>query len=221
MPLQPNGERPFDPDPSHKPDDGFLIAGMLGGDSAALRELMNRYDRLVRYTIFRQARDRCTRDPQWLDSIASESWSGFVRSMQRAGEQPPKSAAAYLARLARNRTISAMRQLPAESDPAVVEAGDDLESMSVSLDDPLSELTRIEDLDTLQSCLSELDDRSRALTGQLEAITDRRWREAAEALGLKESTLRSRWKSVVERLSRCLERKTGKQFAPGDDRSDL
>ena len=65
-------------------DEAYLVQSVLGGDPAALRELMSRYDRLVRYAVFRAARDRCRKDPEWLDSIGSATWAGFVQSLNRS-----------------------------------------------------------------------------------------------------------------------------------------
>ena len=98
-----------DPASSGGPDDAFLIASMLGGDPAALNKLIERYDRLVRYTVLKMSRSRCLRDPDWLDTIASDTWTGFVRSLQRSPDNRPKSVRAYLVQTARNRCTSAMR----------------------------------------------------------------------------------------------------------------
>ena len=196
------------------PDDEFLIAGMLGGDAAALNKLIERYDRLVRYTILRQSADRCRRDPQWLESVASTTWEGFVRSLQRDPELRPRSVAAYLTQIARNQCISALRSASAsyeaiglgdEADPFVIEA---------KLEEPSEALSRMESLATLRGCLAELDEDGRMMATQLPAITERRWRDAAAALGITESTLRSRWKKTLASLRRCVRRKTGESFAP-------
>ena len=105
-----SGDTSAEHDQTSGPDDGFLVASLLGGDSAALSKLMERYDRLVRYTIFRVARGLCERDPDWLESVASDTWAGFVQSMRREAGGRPQSMKAYLAQIARNRAVSAMRQ---------------------------------------------------------------------------------------------------------------
>ena len=196
-------------DPSRTPGDDFLIAGVLGGDAAALDKLIERYDRLVRYTVLRATPDRCRQDPQWLDSIASATWAGFVRSVRRSPDDPPQSVAAYLARIARNQCATALRQAspPVES----LDRGEDEDPLdtSVELEEPAEELARIELLDALRGCLADLNGDDRTMAAQLPAITERRWRDAASALGLSESTLRSRWKRTLDRLRRCIRRKTG------------
>ena len=202
------------PDPTAGPSDDFLVAGMLGGDWAALSKLIERYDRLVRYTILRGARERCTHDPQWLESVASATWAGFVQSLQRHPDQHPKSVRAYLAAIARNQVVSAFRGAPAPDD-AAQSIDSFAELITVTLDEPIDTLSRLELLETLRICLSELADDDRILVSQLTAITERRWRDAAAALGISESTLRSRWKRTLDRLRDCVRGKTGLSLAPG------
>jgi len=203
------------------PSDEFVIANMLGGDPAALLKLMDRYDRLVRYTIFRASRDRCAHDPQWLESIASATWTGFVQSMQRHPDDPPRSVGTYLVRIARNQAVSAIRGVPIE--PGSMSHGEDDEASTIAanIEQPVDVLGRLESLEALRACIETLDDDDRALASQLAAITERRWKDAANALGLKESTLRSRWKRTLERLRACVERKMGETIAPGEVSGDL
>ena len=199
---------------SRDPDDDFLIAGMLGGDAAALRKLMDRYDRLVRYTVFRATKRRCLKDPHWLESIASDTWAGFVRSMRRDSDEGPRSVAAYLVQIARNQCVTALRRATRSKEPESLDGDSDAEKMSATLDEPAEIVSRMEDLEALRSCMAELNADGRMMVTQLTAITERRWRDAADALGLSESTLRSRWKHVLTSLRRCLLRKTGKSVAP-------
>jgi len=206
---------------STSPDDGFLISSMVGGDAAALHKLMDRYDRLVRYTIFRVAKERCTADPDWLDSVAGDTWTGFVESMRRDPDNSPRSLAAYLARTARNRAVSAVRRVARDVDALSLDTDDAGREVASTLDDPKETLERVELLGVLRECLHELESDDQALASQLEAITERRWRQASEALGISESTLRSRWKRTLAQLRRCVERKGVKTLAPPGPESDL
>lgn len=194
-------------------DDQFLVASIVGGDPAALRRLLGRYDRLVRYTIFQASQQRCRDDPQWLDSVASATWSGFIASLNRTPDNPPSSIPGYLARIARNQAISALRRktvqtesLDAQLDEAAVPAGDDAS--------PLAILAQIEDLELLRSCVASVSKEDAMLLGHLEAITGRRWRDAAVALDMPESTLRSRWGRLLDRLRVCMSASMEKGFAP-------
>ena len=63
--------RPTAPHSVAHPDDHSLVAAAIHGDDAALRTLMDRYDRLVRYTIC-TAKRQCVRDPQWLDTVCPQ-----------------------------------------------------------------------------------------------------------------------------------------------------
>lgn len=201
---------------SPSPSDAFLIAGMLGGDAAALGKLMDRYDRLVRYTVFAASADRCSRDPQWLDAMASATWEGFVQSMRRDPDNRPRSLRAYLTQIARNQVVSALRAIRSGGEAVEIDASAEQVVVTSGLEEPIETLSRLELLEALRGCLSELSPEDRTLATQLEAITGRRWKDAAAALGLAESTLRSRWRSVLERLRGCVRRKTGEEtFAPG------
>jgi RNA polymerase sigma factor (sigma-70 family) len=197
------------------PDDQFLIAGMLGGDAAALNKLMERYDRLVRYTVLRASRSRCVQDPHWLDTIASDTWTGFVRSMQRSPDKRPKSVRAYLVQIARYKCTGAMRSNPPVHESLSTHEDGATVDVAAPTEDPAELLSRMELLEALRRCLGELGPEEQKMASELVAITERRWRDAAANLGTSESTLRSRWKRVLERLRDCVAGKTGKTLAPG------
>ena len=200
--------------------DDFLIESMLGGDATALRRLMDRYDRLVRYTVFQKSQTQCSRDPNWLDTVASDAWTGFVQSLRRGNTKRPASVPAYLAGIARNRCISALRR---EKSPTAVVSFEDVAELPDPVADdqnPLESVAKSEQLATLQACMDELSGDDRQLVDQLEAITGRKWRLASEALGLPESTVRSRWKLVLQRLRGCVRGKTGETFAPWGELGD-
>lgn len=196
--------------PSHAgPDDHFLVAQLLAGDAAALRALLTRYDRLVRYTVFRLSGKQCARDPQWLDSVASASWAGFVSSLQRLSGDLPRSVRGYLVQISSNQTISALRRV--KEPLAGLEATD---TRDPSLIDPIPGpdqlAANLEEMALLRDCLSDLPAESKRMVTQLAAITERRWEDAANALGLSESTLRSRWRVILSGLKKCIADKMGK-----------
>lgn len=194
-----------------EPSDGFLIKSMLGGDEAALRTLMARYDRLVRYTIFKLSAKWAAADPQWIDSIAATVWTGFIESMRRLGGQSPDSVPAFLSQTARNQTISAIRRagnpmsLTTSLDESGVETGSD-----PTLPNQTELLSDLEELEALHESLESLESGDQVMLAQLSAITERRWQDAAAALGWSESTLRSRWKQALERLKTLMSRKLGR-----------
>ncbi len=201
-------------------DDGFLIAGIRGGDEAALRKLIERYDRLVRLTVFRASTKIAASDPQWVDSIASATWAGLVRSLRSDPTQTPDALPAYLVRIARNQVVSALRRLrPSEASADVVDVAESANEVGDSLT-PSNLAENAELLGLLRECFSLLDRADQRLTSQLPAIMDRKWERAADILGLSESTLRSQWKRTLEKLRLCLERKSGSRFAPGPGHGD-
>ena len=203
------GHESNDPTRSTPGDDPALAGRLADGDEFALREIMNRYDRLVRYTIFRACRDRCTTDPHWLDARASETWSGLVQSARRQGFRPPDNLATYLMQIARNKCRDALRIAGAILSQTV--SGDDpaLSQLASEQEDTAAVAERLDDLAALRDCMAGLDERDRALCGQLPLIMERRWKEAADNLGLAESTLRTRWDRVLRTLRDRLGKKTG------------
>lgn len=208
---------PREPDPTEQSggvSDHFLLQAMLAGDAAALRRIMGRYDRLIRFTVFRLSKSQCQRDPQWLDGIASEAWTGFVRSIERRPDDLPATISTYLIQIARNRTISKLRKRKEEAASLDEQRQTGSEPVDAD-DDSHANLARLEELQALRECVARLPAEERLLYGELEQITARKWRQTAESLGIAESTLRSRWKKVTEALSACLKAKeTRNLFAP-------
>lgn len=209
------------------PDDRLLIARLLDGDQDAVRTLVNRYDRLIRYTIFKTARRHCERDPGWLDARANEAWTGIVQALRRTGAAKlPPNLPAYFAQITRNKCLDAARKadartvLPLNPDPAArnqAEPADDPD------DNPLTMLESLEQLEALRDCIARLSEDDQLLCAEIGLIMERRWSEAAARLGMAESTLRSRWDRVLGRLRACLEKKTKKNpegFAPGPGSTD-
>ena len=197
----------------YEDDDPHLLDRLAGGDEGALTALLDRYDRLVRYTIFRAARAECVRDPQWLDSVASATWMGFVQTVRRRGIAGIRSLRVYLIQIARNQTLTARREVP-RIDAADLDRAPETAAPAVEPD--LAEaLDRWADLSALNDSIEALPPDDRTLLGHVLAISERRWREAADALGLPESTLRSRWKKLLERLRQDMTRNRSEgNFAP-------
>lgn len=186
-----------------------LVQRLADGDESALRQLMDQYDQLVRYTIYRTAREQSVRDPQWLDAVASETWGGFLNSARRGMELRSQSIARYLGGIARLQTISALRRLRAFARIPQNAFSDASLSQLESLElDPEMLSAELESLSALRDCAGLLDDDDRLILSQLPAITQRNWVEAGAVLGLSESTLRSRWGRILDRLRDCLEKKS-------------
>jgi len=202
-------------------DDHSLIDASLKGDDAALRTLMDRYDRLVRYAIFRTAKRHCLRDPQWLDTVASDTWTGLLRSFRREPDKRPTSLSTYLTAIARFQTLSAIRREGTEDlGPAPGFGPEQIAELSSAQPDPGTLLSDMDSLDLLRKCAALLPDSDKVILSQLNAITQRRWVEAGQALEMSESTLRSRWKRIIDRLRQCMESKSGGNIAPEPRRSD-
>ncbi len=191
--------------PSSQPDDQYLLSNLMAGDEAALRALMNRYDKLVRYIVFKRATKQCSHDPQWLEMVASNTWMGFVRSLQRNPEKRPQNLKAYLLQIAKNQTLSAIRSLQSTNREIQTLDGGDDPSNTVSIESPDEILSNLDDLEALRGCFEKLNPDQKKMISQLDAITNRRWKEAATALKVQESTLRSRWVKLLDHLKRCMD----------------
>ncbi|MBN4058915.1 sigma-70 family RNA polymerase sigma factor [bacterium AH-315-J04] len=190
---------------------------MIGGDAAALHKLIRRYDRLVRYNVFRVSKSRCQADPHWLDAIASEVWSGFVERCQAKPDEAIDSMSALLSKIARNRSISALRRATGNESTQSLDSETNALDQTLSADEDLQPdevAERLELLEILRDSLSDLDGVDRSICDELGLIMERRWKEAGERLEMSESTLRSRWKGILDKLKREISRKTGENFAP-------
>lgn len=192
------------PPGTDQPDDAELIEAVVAGDPLAVRRLMDRYDRLVRYAIFRMSQQRCQQDPLWLDSLASEAWTDICRSLGQG--QTIRHLHSYLIQIARRRCIDRLRQWERTDRAGDLESSDEAQLIAPQ-EDTVDLLGKMEDLTALRGCVAELEEADRALFGEVEAITGGRWREAGGRLGMAESTLRSRWKRILEALKLCMESK--------------
>ena len=203
------------------PDDAALVRGVAKGDPGALRNLMDRYDRLVRYAIYRNLKGHCLRDPTFVDARASEVWAGFVESVRRPGSGVDDNLKAYLIRIARNKCHDFLRRTAQEpvSGGLLGEAA----NLTDPDPDPLSVLLELEQVETLRQCIAELPANDRNLFSQLDLIVNGRWTEAARRLSVPESTLRSRWPRVLSTLRASFSRtsaKFPKSFAPKPEHND-
>ena len=104
-----------------------------------MRSLVERYDRLIRYTIFQTSRRHCERDPGWLDARANETWTGIVQSLRRSGPSKiPPQISGYFVRIAKNKCLDASKRADARSVIPIEEGRADLVARS-----PLSRVQAI------------------------------------------------------------------------------
>ena len=195
------------------PEDAVLVAGFLDGEEKPMRALIDRYDRLIRYSIFKTGKRYCDRDPGWLDARANETWTAIVKSLRKAGKRSiPANIPAYFTQIARNKCLDAVKK--ADASPIIsfnTEQDNPIEKHSEAEASPLMMLENLEQLDSLRDCMSRLNEKDQILCSEVGLIMERRWREAAKELEMAESTLRSRWRGVVVKLKACLENKTKKK----------
>ncbi|MCP4245417.1 MAG: sigma-70 family RNA polymerase sigma factor [bacterium] len=194
--------------PHDSRSDQELLADLTRRDPMALRVLMDRFDRLVRFTIFRTSRQRCRQDPIWIDSVASEVWTDLCRTARAGKVEDITNIKSFFIQVTRRRCIDALRR----SGEVPLGAGDPvggLEAQTVmSHDDTDSLLDQEEHLTSLRECVSELAEPEQILCGEISAIMAGRWRDAGQRLGMAESTLRSRWARVLQKLRKCLEKRS-------------
>lgn len=188
-----------------EPTDAALLARIGDGDAMAVRLLVDRYDRLVRYTIFRASRQQCASDPLWLDSVASETWTSVCRTASREASRAVENLPSFLMQIARRRCIDALRRVPLSG----ADLQEQEDQVAAADEDAATVMARLEQLSALRDAIGGLDEDDQVLCGELPAITEGHWREAAGRLGIPESTLRSRWKRIVERLRTAIGRSEG------------
>jgi RNA polymerase sigma factor (sigma-70 family) len=191
--------------------DAKLVLGMLAGDADALRSLIEYYDRLVRYTVHQRLGDDCRRDPTLLDERASVVWSGFVESIRTRGAGPDGSVAAYLVRITRNKCADHLRARARRTSLSGADVDIEPDQLVDDSANPLDTLLDLEKAQAMRSCIADLSDADRNLFSEMELILSRRWGEAANRLGIPESTLRSRWEKVIGLVRQCMAKKIEKK----------
>ena len=194
------------PPSDQAPADHELIADLKRGNGDALRTLMGRYDRLVRFAIYRGSRVECQRDPAWLDSVASEVWTGFVGTLGRNPDRVPRELKTYFIQIARHKCIDALRK-GRRGHATLSKGAGELDDLATPQPSALEIMSMAEEVAQLRRCISQLSPEDQALCSQIPQIAARRWRDVGRAVGLAESTVRSRWPGVVQRLKICLERR--------------
>ena len=195
---------PIPNDPSARLRDERSIQMLLSGDEQGLRDLVSRYDRLVRYAIFRAGRRYCERDPHWLDVRANESWAAVVQSLQRGAT--PDNLAAYITQVSRNTCIDAVKAAQRRSIFSFT-GQTPSDSESIENNNPADMVEYLDQIAAIRELIPGLPKEDQRVLGEVALIVERRWKEAAERLGMAESTLRSRWEGVLERLRSGLEKK--------------
>lgn len=191
-------------DPLARPRDEQSVRQLLSGDERGLRDLVERYDRLVRYAIFRAGRRYCLRDPHWLDVRANESWAAIVQSLQRGAT--PDNLPAYITQISRNTCIDAVKSAQRRSIFKFTGETPD-ESESIGNNDPADMVEYLDQLAAIRELIPGLPKEDQRILGEVALIVERRWKDAARRLGMAESTLRSRWEGVLDRLRGGLEKK--------------
>ncbi len=204
MTDQPTSDQP-DGDERRR-QDVVLIRKVLSGDQDAMRELVGRYDRLIRYTIFQTCRRHSERDPGWLDARANETWTGIVQSLRRSGPSKiPPQISGYFVRIAKNKCLDATKRADARAVIPIEEGRADLEPAESDAS-PEMLLQGAEEMERLQACLSRLSTEEQMICAEIGLIMERRWKEASARLGVAESTLRSRWGAILDKLKGWLEK---------------
>jgi RNA polymerase sigma factor (sigma-70 family) len=211
--LPPPPDVPSDEPGPRSPDDRQLLLSILAGDTEALRRLIGRYDRLVRYTVYRAGKRYCDRDPTWLDARANDAWAAIVQAVRRLGARNlPSNPATYFAQIARNKALDAIRAADSRDVIPFEEAhGKAAEQVADPTDDPALLLENLDELEALRDCLARLSEDEQVICAEIALIMEKRWAEAAGRLNLPESTLRSRWRAILGRLKACLEKKSKKK----------
>ena len=200
------------------PGDGELVVRLREGDPDALRMLMGRYDRLVRYVVFRLCRGKCAQDPTFLDALSSEAWTGFVQSIGDDRKDPPQNLKTYIAQIARNKATDALRRTETGGHGDDGTIADELAGIESPTPATVEVLIQAEQVLALRECASQLKPADRTLYEHVEDLVAGRWKRVGEALEMPESTVRSRWAAVIVKLRTCLEKKTQENFAaPASD----
>ncbi len=209
--------------------DRRLLTGIQAGDPEPLRQLMDLYDRLIRFAIYRTAKSECTRDPAFLDSCASDVWLALIQRVRRDGPDIAANLRSYLIQIARNKcndhwrksNRDITRHAPQDStqdnlSPLSPHSPHSSETSTIQYintsiidasPDPSEMVIDIEDLERIRDCVRDFPENDRKLLQELDLLTSARWKEAASRLKIPESTLRSRWTALLQKLRHALSQK--------------
>lgn len=178
--------------------DADLIAGLIAKDRAALDALMDRYDRLVRFTVWRLAKAVCLQDPHFVDSVSLAAWMGLVGAFRDDPKLNLRSVSAFLVQVTHHECIDHLRTLKRLNRVSGVSIN---ELSPIGVEESAEKFASLADtMEHVRRHVSKLPDIYRTMFSEVELIVDRRWTEAAKKLGWSESTLRSRWGQMLELL---------------------
>ena len=104
----------------------------------------------------------------------------------------------YLIQVCRFKTIDALRKEPREAE-ALGSGGAPQEAAS-TLDSAEEIAAQLDEIEKLRACIARFELPDRAIFDQVDLILDRKWSEAGLVLGMAESTLRSRWPKLLDRI---------------------
>jgi RNA polymerase sigma factor (sigma-70 family) len=188
------------------PRDDHLLLGLQANDPNALRQLMDRYDRLVRYAIFQAARSACHKDPNFLDSLASDVWLALVQRARRDGTEFTQNMQSYLIQVARNKCADHWRRESRRSDEKSSSASSEEQNYAIDpAPEPADVISAFEQTSRIRELLKTLPENERNLLQEMDLLTSGRWKEASRRLNSPESTLRSQWSALVAKLARLVE----------------
>ena len=162
-----------------KPDDKLaehvLITRCQLRDRQALAELIEQYERSVRYFI-----RRLVSDTDLADELFQDTWLTVIRKIHTL--ENPERFTVWLYRIARNRVYQELRR-----KKQVVELDESMEAP----DNPEEEVLSFEDVSKLHRCLGELKSLQKEAL-MLRFIERMSYEEIAEVLDCNVGTVRSR-----------------------------
>jgi RNA polymerase sigma-70 factor (ECF subfamily) len=175
--------------PDSKLIEHVLITRCQLRDRQALAELIERYERPVRYFI-----RRLVDDADLADELVQDTWLTVIRKIHTLGN--PESFTVWLYRIARNRVYQEFRRRK-----QVMELDESMEAP----DNPEEEVLSFEDAARLHRCLGELKPFQKEVL-MLRFIEQMSYDQTAEVLDCNVGTVRSRIHHAKQALREKLER---------------
>lgn len=176
-----------------KPDaklvEHVLITRCQLRDRQALAELIERYERPVRYFI-----RRLVDDTDLADELFQDTWLTVIAKIHTLGN--PERFTVWLYRIARNRVYQEFRR-----KKQTVELDESIEAP----DDPEEEILSFEDVARLHRCLGELKPLQKEVL-MLRFIEQMSYEQIAEVLDCNVGTVRSRIHHAKQALRERLEK---------------
>ncbi len=198
--------------------DQAIIQGCLAGDRSSWDAFVERFSKLIYWSIHRAAAGTAFRQrPDFVDDIFQELFRRLLEKEELSRLRRVESVRKFLSVMACHMTVDRMRHLRrAEKNVPLLDLDDEDNSVigvhNLAADsDPATELLSRERREIIEKALRGLSEKERACI-ELHYLYDKTHKDIAAALGFPQDTVSSIIRRTRDKLERHLSRKGLKDF---------